>query len=72
MAEKTSLEKSHSKASNAKLTFICFIAALAVSMLWVGIALFGSEAYRIFGIILASLGAVLTLLSLFLISKFTR
>ena len=69
---KTSLEKSHSKASNAKLTFICFIAALAVSMLWVGIALFGSEAYRIFGIILASVGAVLTLLSLFLISKFTR
>ncbi|MBQ4357356.1 MAG: hypothetical protein II788_05130 [Acholeplasmatales bacterium] len=72
MADKTSLEKSHSKASNAKLTFICFIAALAVSMLWVGIALFGSEAYRIFGIILASVGAVLTLLSLFLISKFTR
>lgn len=72
MEKKTSLEKSHSKASNAKLTFICFIAALAVSMLWVGIALFGSEAYRIFGIILASVGAVLILLSLFLISKFTR
>lgn len=72
MAEKSSLERSHSKASNAKLTFICFLAALAVSCLWVGIALIGWEAYKVFGIILASAGALVTLCSLFLISKFTR
>lgn len=69
---KTSLEKSHSKASNAKLTFFCLLASIAVSALWVGIAGIGTEAYRIFGIILASVGAVLTLCSLFLIGKFTR
>lgn len=72
MAEKTSLEKSHSKASNAKLTLICFIAALAVSCLWVGIALIGYEKYIIFGIILAASGALVTVFSLFLINKFTR
>ena len=72
MAEKTSLEKSHSKVSNAKLTLICFIAALAVSILWVGIALIGFEKYKIFGIILAAAGALTTLFSIFLIGKFTR
>lgn len=72
MAEKTSLEKSHSKASNTKLTFICFLAALAVSVMWVGLALIGWEAYRVFGIILAACGGVVTVLTLLLIGKFTR
>ncbi len=72
MKEKSSLEKSHSKASNAKLTFICFLAALATSGLWVGIGLVGFEAYRILGIILAGVFGLLTIGTLFLISKFTR
>ena len=72
MAEKTSLEKSHSKMSNFKLTLICFFAALAVSVLWVGLGLLGMEAYRVFGIILAATGGVLSIFFIFLIGKFTR
>lgn len=69
---KTSLEKSHSKASNFKLTLICFLAALCVSIMWVGLALIGFEAYKVLGIILAICGAVATVLNLFLIGRFTR
>ena len=72
MKEKTSLERSHSKVSNFKLTLICFFAALAVSILWVGLAVIGYEPYRIYGIIGASAGLLLSLFFIFLISKFTR
>ena len=72
MAEKTSLEKSHSKVSNFKLTMICFFAALAVSAFWVGLGLLGNDALRIFGIILSASGLVLTILFLMIIGKFTR
>lgn len=72
MAEKTSLEKSHSKASNAKLTLICFLAALAVSVLWVGIAFIGSQGLKTLGIIMAAAGAVVTVLCILLIGKFSR
>ena len=39
MAEKTSLEKSHSKKSNAILTFLCLFAALCFGALWAIIGL---------------------------------
>lgn len=32
--EKTSLEKSHSKWSNTKLTLLCIVASLAVGLFW--------------------------------------
>lgn len=67
---KTSLQKSHSKTSNFKLTFICFIAAFAISALWIGLALI--KANPTFGYILLPVGAVATIISLFFISKFTR
>lgn len=72
MSEKTSLEKSHSKVSNFKLTLICFFAALAISVFWVGLALLGNEAYRTFGIIASASGLVVSLLFIILIGKFTR
>lgn len=72
MAEKTSLEKSHSKLSNFKLTMICFLSILCVSAFWVGLGLLGNEAYRIFGIVLAGAGLVLSLFFMVLIGKFTR
>ena len=72
MAEKTSLEKSHSKVSNFKLTLICFCAALAVSTLWVGLGILGMEAYRVLGIILAGAGLLVSLFFVFVIGKFTR
>lgn len=67
---KTSLQKSHSKASNFKLTFICFIAAFAISTLWIGISVV--KAIPTLGYVLIPVSAVTTILSLFLISKFTR
>lgn len=32
--EKTSLEKSHSKWSNTKLTLLCIVASLSVGLFW--------------------------------------
>lgn len=72
MGNKTSLEKSHSKSSNAKLTLICFLASLFVFLLWVGIALIGKEPYKLYGIILTIGSGVLTLLMILLLNKFSR
>ncbi len=68
----TSLEKSHSKASNFKLTMICFCLTLAISALWVGLSMTLNLENKTLGIILLSLGGVGTLLSMFLIGRFTR
>lgn len=68
----TSLEKSHSKASNFKLTMICFCLTLAISSLWVGLSMTLNLENKTLGIILLSLGGVGTLLSMFLIGRFTR
>ena len=72
MGEKTSLEKSHSKVSNFKLTLICFIASISFSAMWAGVAFETIDSYKIFGIILGICGGVFFVLSLLLISKFTR
>lgn len=66
----TSLQKSHSKSSNFKLTLICVCAALFFACLWLGISLIKS--HQTLGIILTIIGAVGCLLNFFLISKFTR
>lgn len=66
----TSLQKSHSKASNAKLTFICILAAICFTALWVGIVLLNK--YLTIGLITTISSAVLLLGSFILISKFSR
>ena len=68
---KTSLEKSHSKASNFKLTMICFILALSVAAVWAGLSLVNTE-YQTLGIIISSVGGATALLFFILIGKFTR
>lgn len=72
MKEKTSLEKSHSKSSNFKLTFICFLAALSVSLLWVGVSLIFKDNFKTFGIILTIASGVFTLFTIVLLNKFSR
>ena len=67
---KTSLERSHSKASNFKLTLMCLLASIAFSLIFIGLAILNK--YQTFGIILTAVGAVLTILSYFMISRFTR
>jgi len=67
---KTDLEKSHSKASNFKLTLICALLAISVSLIWVGLILIEKE--KALGISIAAVSGVLSILSFFLIGRFTR
>lgn len=67
---KSSLQRSHSATSNFKLTAICFFLGIAVILLWVGLAILKVE--NGIGIALCAAGGVLTLVNLFLVSRFTR
>lgn len=67
---KTSLEKSHSKASNAKLTLICFLTILFFGILWAGLVLLNVE--KTFGIILTIAGGAGTVLCYLLLNAFSR
>ena len=69
---KTSLERSHSKSSNFKLTMICFMLTIAVSCVWVGLSLVLNLDNKVIGSILLGGGGALTLLFLFLVGRFTR
>lgn len=67
-----SLEKSHSKSSNFKLTMICFLLTIAISAVWIGLSLVLNLENKVIGSILLGAGGVISLLSMFLISRFTR
>ena len=68
----TSLEKSHSKSSNALLTLICFMLTLSISAVWVGVSLLLNIEEKLIAWIVLGSGALLTLLFLGLVNKFTR
>ncbi|MCQ2742945.1 MAG: hypothetical protein MJ239_06635 [Bacilli bacterium] len=72
--EKTSLEKSHSKSSNAKLTFLCFLASIFSSSFVAGLAIFNgtfdTRGYIALGVSAASL--LLSLLFIRALKNFTR
>lgn len=69
----TSLEKSHSKSSNAKLTLICFLLSLSFVGFWLGLFLaFAIESLLVVGIIVSVVSLLLLVLSLHIIGKFTR
>jgi len=67
---KTSLEKSHSKVSNFKLTMINIIAAISFCLIFVGLILLNFNKILCIGV--ASSAGIVFLLSCFLISRFTR
>ncbi len=68
-----SLKRSHSKSSNAKLTLLCFVTILVFSVLWVSIALIGSDFLpQAFSIVLCAVSSVLTLLGLIGFNLFKR
>ena len=70
---KSSLQKSHSVVSNFKLTLICLMLSLSISMVWVGAFLIVSQIVElVVGIVITAACAVLALISFLLISKFTR
>lgn len=67
---KTDLEKSHSKASNFKLTLICALLSISLSLIWFGLIFI--EKNKVLGISISAASAVIALLSFFLIGRFTR
>ncbi len=67
---KTSLEKSHSKLSNFKLTFISIVISIFFPLIWLGIALF--KVNQTYGIIIISISAFVTILFTFLMNIFKR
>ena len=67
---KTSLQKSHSKVSNLKLTFICFLTILFFAILWCGLVLLKQE--KTFGIILTCAGGIGTVCCYLLLNAFSR
>lgn len=69
----TSLQKSHSKSSNAKLTLLCLLTAIASTGIWAGIAIIILLAnYLVLGICVAAASAVVTFLLIQLLGKFAR
>ncbi len=70
---KSSLERSHSKASNFKLTLLCLLTALVSTGIWAGVAIiFFLKDFLVLGIVVASVAAVLTFLCIQLLGKFAR
>ncbi len=67
---KTDLEKSHSKTSNFKLTLICALLSISLSLVWFGLIFI--EKNKALGISISALSLVVALLSFFLIGRFTR
>ena len=74
MNNMTSLEKSHSKVSNFKLTLIVLCLSLFISLLWAGIFLmtWSKDNFLTIGIIVTSGSLVLSIFNFILIGKFTR
>lgn len=70
MKEKTSLEKSHSKLSNTKLTLICLFACILEAVLWIGVGVIIK--YQTLGIILIVVGVVLAIPTILLTKNFRR
>lgn len=70
MEKKTSLERSHSKVSNFKLTMITFLASLSFCGVFVGLGLL--DVYKTISIIILAASGVILLFSLMLIRRFVR
>ena len=71
MNDNSSLARSHSKSSNAKLTLLCLFSVICFSSLWVFLGLYQDidKTISLIGIISSGL---LTLLCLLLFNKFKR
>jgi len=67
---KTSLERSHSKVSNFKLTMISLLGALSVGIIFVSVAFL--KTYQNYAIIGIAIGTILFLLTAMLLNKFAR
>ena len=69
--KKSSLERSHSKTSNFKLTLLCILLSLGLSAIWAGTALL-LAGFTYFGATAAAAGLVMGVLSFLAVGHFTR
>ena len=67
---KTSIEKSHSKLSNFKLTLICLLGILAIFIFWIGIAILNKNMN--YGILCLVIGGLSSMIAIILFNKFIR
>lgn len=67
---KTDLQKSHSKASNFKLTLLCILTIAFFAVLWYG--LIQLKIFETFALVVTIIGAVGTVLCLVLLNAFSR
>lgn len=67
---KTSLERSHSKLSNFKLTLLCLLAIISFNLIFVGIALYNFNS--LLSLIVSITGGAIAFLMFILITAFTR
>ncbi len=71
--EKTSIEKSHSKSSNASLTLLCLFTLISFCAIWVGLAFLKVSWFPVQAAWVISIaGLVLTILGIFGFSSFKR
>lgn len=71
MKNNTSLAKSHSKSSNAKLTLLCLFSIVCFSALWVFLAMF-NDLDKTISLIGTITSGVLTFLCLLMFNSFKR
>lgn len=69
--EKTSLEKSHSKWSNFKLTIVCLFLTISVSAIWSAIVFIKYIPFNI-AVIILGVATVVLFFNIFLLVKFKR
>lgn len=69
----TSIEKSHSKWSNTKLTFLCILSAICFAVFFVGLGMIGLKSVQtIIGVLFTIIGALAAALCILLLNKFKR
>ena len=71
MKNKTSIEKSHSKWSNFKLTCLCILITLSISSLWVVVCFINYFKFLSL-IITVGVSLFILILSIYLLIKFKR
>lgn len=66
----SSLQKSHSKSSNFKLTLLCIVAIISITLFWIFLSLIASG--ETIMIVLTTCFGILSLLCLVLFNAFKR
>ncbi len=72
MNDSESLKKSHSKKSNAKLTFLCVMTVIFTSVFWIILGYFAKEGFSTIPALILVVVIILVLFFINRLGKFTR